>query len=209
VVRLLAAIGIGLTLAAPSVSLGATAKARPRVTVIGDSVASVLRSNPDATRKLAQSLDLQLDLRVCRKLVEPSCWYEGEQAPTALQAIQAAGSSLGRVVIVDVGYNDIASEYRPELDQVMQALVDAGVSRVVWVTLHVDRENYGLINGVIANAPSRWPQLSVADWNAFSAGKPWFGYDGLHLNDSGALGLARLLRMQVMAALGVQAPRVH
>jgi len=209
VVRLLAAIGIGLTLAAPSVVLGGTAKARPRVTVIGDSVASVLRSNPDATRKLAQSLDLQLDLRVCRKLVEPSCWYEGEQAPTALQAIQAAGSSLGRVVIVDVGYNDIASEYRPELDQVMQALVDAGVSRVVWVTLHVDRENYGLINGVIANAPSRWPQLSVADWNAFSAGKPWFGYDAVHLNDSGAVGLAKLLRMQVLAALAVEPSRVH
>jgi hypothetical protein len=91
----------------------------------------------------------------------------------------------------------------------MQALVDAGVSRVVWVTLHVDRENYSLINGVIENAPTRWPQLRVADWNAFSAGKPWFGYDAVHLNDSGAVGLAKLLRMQVLAALAVEPSRVH
>jgi hypothetical protein len=208
VVRVLAAIGIGLTVAASSVALGATRKPA-RVTVIGDSVASVLRSNTDAERQLARGLDLQLDLRVCRKLVEPSCWYEGDQAPTALQAIQAAGHALGRVVVVDVGYNDIASEYRGELDQVMQALVDAGVSRVVWVTLHVDRENYSLINGVIENAPTRWPQLRVADWNAFSAGKPWFGYDAVHLNDSGAVGLAKLLRMQVLAALAVEPSRVH
>lgn len=207
-VRLLAALGIGLTFAASSVALGAMRKP-PRVTVIGDSVASVLRSNTDAERQLARGLDLQLDLRVCRKLVEPSCWYEGDQAPTALQAIQAAGHALGRVVVVDVGYNDIASEYRGELDQVMQALVDAGVSRVVWVTLHVDRENYSLINGVIENAPTRWPQLRVADWNAFSAGKPWFGYDAVHLNDSGAVGLAKLLRMQVLAALAVEPSRVH
>lgn len=207
-VRLVAALGIGLTFAASSVALGAMRKP-PRVTVIGDSVASVLRSNTDAERQLARGLDLQLDLRVCRKLVEPSCWYEGDQAPTALQAIQAAGHALGRVVVVDVGYNDIASEYRGELDQVMQALVDAGVSRVVWVTLHVDRENYSLINGVIENAPTRWPQLRVADWNAFSAGKPWFGYDAVHLNDSGAVGLAKLLRMQVLAALAVEPSRVH
>jgi hypothetical protein len=208
VVRVLAAIGIGLTVAASSVALGATRKP-PRVTVIGDSVASVLRSNTDAERQLARGLDLQLDLRVCRKLVEPSCWYEGDQAPTALQAIQTAGHVLGRVVVVEVGYNDIASEYRGELDQVMQALVDAGVSRVVWVTLHVDRENYSLINGVIENAPTRWPQLRVADWNAFSAGKPWFGYDAVHLNDSGAVGLAKLLRMQFLAALAVEPSRVH
>ena len=91
----------------------------------------------------------------------------------------------------------------------MQALVDAGVSRVVWVTLHVDRDNYSLINGVIENAPTRWPQLRVADWNAFSAGKAWFGYDAVHLNDSGAVGLARLLRMYVFAALAVEPSRVH
>jgi hypothetical protein len=208
VVRLLAAIGIGLTLAASSVALGATRKP-PRVTVIGDSVASVLRSNTDAESQLARGLDVRLDLRVCRKLVEPSCWYEGDQAPTALQAVQTAGHSLGRVVVIDVGYNDVASEYRGELDQVMQALVDSGVSRVVWVTLHVDRENYSLINGVIENAPTRWPQLRVADWNAFSAGKPWFGYDAVHLNDGGAVGLAKLLRMQVLAALAVEPSRVH
>jgi len=42
--------------------------------------------------------------------------------------------------------------------------------------------------------------LVVADWNAYSRGKPWFREDGLHLTTSGALGLARLLRPLVLAS---------
>ena len=42
-------------------------------------------------------------------------------------------------------------------------------------------------------------KIAVADWNAFSRGKPWFREDGLHLTPSGAMGLARLLRPLVLA----------
>ena len=40
----------------------------------------------------------------------------------------------------------------------------------------------------------------VADWNAYSAGKPWFGSDGLHLTTAGATALATFLRPYVLQA---------
>ena len=55
-------------------------------------------------------------------------------------------------------------------------------------------------NARIRSAGKRWRnKLVVADWNAYSSGKPWFREDGLHLTTSGALGLARLLRPLVLA----------
>ena len=49
------------------------------------------------------------------------------------------------------------------------------------------------------------PQLLVADWNAFSAGKPWFGSDGLHLSATGATQLASFLRPYVFRAASLRA----
>jgi hypothetical protein len=44
--------------------------------------------------------------------------------------------------------------------------------------------------------------MRIADWNAVSAGRPWFASDGLHLNAKGAMALAGLLRTNVLAVLG-------
>ena len=62
-------------------------------------------------------------------------------------------------------------------------------------------------NVAIAAAAKRWPQLLVADWNAFSTGKPWFGDDGLHLTTTGATALATFLRSYVWKAAA--APGAH
>jgi hypothetical protein len=53
---------------------------------------------------------------------------------------------------------------------------------------------------VIRQAGTRWPQLVVADWNSYSAGKPWFGSDGLHLSTTGATALATFLRPYILRA---------
>jgi len=58
---------------------------------------------------------------------------------------------------------------------------------------------YAQSNARIRRADRRWKSLAVADWNAFSRGKPWFREDGLHLTPSGAMGLARLLRPLLLA----------
>jgi len=187
-----------LALVASSVAAAAPARGT-RVTFIGDSVAASLTFVPQARRALGRGLDLRLDLKVCRRLVQPSCTYRGVTPATALQVIRRKGRALGDVAVVMVGYNDYASQYRRGLDRVMRALRKARVDDVIWVTLGETRENYRLINGVIRKAERRWRELTIADWARLSRGKPWFAGDGLHLEPDGAMALARLIRGKVLA----------
>ena len=199
---LLVALVLGLLGAAAAGPAGAATAARPpRVTVIGDSVATALEYVPAAERRLGQGLDLHLDTRVCRRLVAPSCPYAGTTPATALEVIRSQGASLGGTVVMDVGYNEAASTYPRDLDTIMRALTAAHVRRVVWVTLREERGTYAATNQVIKGAPGRWKRLSVADWNAGSRGEPWFGGDGLHLTPAGASGLAGFLRPYVLEAV--------
>ena len=59
---------------------------------------------------------------------------------------------------------------------------------------------YAQSNARIRKASRRWTNLTVADWNAHSKGKPWFAADGLHPTVTGAVALARLLRPLVVAS---------
>jgi hypothetical protein len=146
---------------------------------------------------------VRLDLAVCRRLVEPSCSYDGSTPSTALQAVQSYGHSLGKVLIVKVGYNESAAGYGRGIDRVMRAAIADGATGVVWVTLREQGSYsslYHATNAVIRQAGTRWPQLVVADWNSYSAGKPWFGSDGLHLSTTGATALATFLRPYILRA---------
>ncbi len=174
---------------------------RPRVTMIGDSVSASLLYVPSAERRLGRGFDLRLDLKVCRRLVAPSCSYQGVAPSTALQAVEASGSSLGHTVVIDVGYNDGASGYAADIDRLMRAMREAGVKRVIWVTLGEQRPYYVAINQIIRARQKRWSKMMrVADWAAVSRGRPWFGGDGLHLNATGAAALAGLIRKEVLAS---------
>ena len=172
------------------------------VTVVGDSVADAISYVPTARRRLSRGLSLRLDLRVCRRLVQPSCAYQGSAPSTALEAIRSYGRSLGEVLVVDVGYNEGPIGYGAGIDAVMRAALAQKARRVVWVTLRETRDLYRQTNEVIRRAARRWPQLEVADWNAFSAGKPWFAGDGLHLTPTGAIELATFLRPYILRAGG-------
>ena len=198
---LLIAISAGILLAV-SAAGARTASSQPRVTVIGDSVAASVRYVPAARSYLARGFDLQLQASVCRRLVAPSCRYHGVAPPTALEMIRSEGSSLGRVVVVDVGYNDASRTYRDDLDSVMRALLSGGAERVIWVTLHESRPDYRATDDIIKAAPQRWPELTVADWNAVAGERSWFRKDGIHLTPDGALGLDRLLRPLLVEATG-------
>jgi hypothetical protein len=186
-------VGLAAALeAAPGVAT--SKRVRPRMTMIGDSVSASLTYVSAARRYLNRSYRVRYDLKVCRRLVAASCVYQGVRPSTALQAASAYGRALGGIVVVDVGYNEGASTYRAGLDVVMRVLVRSGVRTVVWVTLRETTANYRAINSVIRHAGKRYRRLRVADWNAWSAGRPWFGSDGLHLNAAGAMGLAHLIR---------------
>jgi hypothetical protein len=174
--------------------------AKTRVTVIGDSVAASFDYVPAARRYLGKGFDLRSDAVVCRRLVATSCAFQGSTPSTALDIVRAQGRALGRVVVINVGYNDWVAVYN--VDRVMTALLAVGVQTVVWVTLREAGSYaslYARTNARIRDADRRWKRMVVADWNAYSRGKPWFREDGLHLSVSGAMGLARLLRPLLLA----------
>lgn len=171
----------------------ATRKPVP-TTFVGDSVAASIGYTPEAQATLSRGLRVRLDLRVCRRLVTVGCPYQGSTPPNALQAVQSVGRSLGDVLIVYVGYNESPSGYGKGIDRIMRAALRQGARGVVWVTLREQRDIYRETNVAIRTAAKRWPQLQVADWNAFSRGKPWFSSDGLHMGAAGAKGLVEFLR---------------
>lgn len=189
---LAAGLGASQASAAPDAKL--------KVTFVGDSVSESINYTPAAQRILRTRFDIRLDLATCRRLVSPSCSFNGSTASTALQAVQSYGSRLGDVLIVKVGYNEGSYGYRQGIDRVMRTALRQGADAVVWVTLRETRDIYAATNRAIRAAAKRWPKLVLADWNAYSAGKPWFGSDGLHLTPGGAEAMARYLSANVVRA---------
>ena len=178
----------------------ASAASKPRVTVIGDSVQASFTFVPAATARLRKGLNLKLDAVVCRRLVAASCTYNGVKPKTALQAIKSSTRArLGKVVVINVGYNDDARVYN--VNAVMKSLRAQGVRKVVWVTLHDPGSRYAGNNAAIRKAAKRWKGLTIADWRAVSAGRPWFRSDGIHPSPAGAMSLSGLIRQKVLAAL--------
>jgi hypothetical protein len=197
--RALATLAV-LAVAVVGVARAADAQRKPRVTVFGDSVADAFEYVPEARTVLGRNLDLRWELAPCRRLVPPSCPFRSARPPSVMDIVQS-DRALGKVVVVDVGYNDYPDQYADSLDLVMRALVRDGVESVLWVTLRDVRGPYKAINAAIDAADRRWKQLQVVDWDAYGAGRPaWFKDDGLHLTAAGALGLAKLLRPYVLEA---------
>jgi hypothetical protein len=181
-----------------------------KLTFIGDSKAAAINYSQKAKRLLSRGHDVRRDLRVCRRLVAPSCAYPPGVFPrTALETVRHLGTRLGTVLVIDVGYNDMSSTYRSELNQVMRAALNREVKGVVWVNLKAVRPDYGRINSIINRARQRWPELYVANWNKHSDGHPgWFNPrigDGIHLTKAGAVGLVRLVRRYI--PLAAEGPR--
>lgn len=203
--RLLAAVAVltGVSVGTATSATSSDAVPANRVTVITDSVGGVLFWVTEARVKLGRGLDLDLETKTCRKLVDMGCpsYGDPEPAPSALETIHALGPQLGSTVVIDVGYNDQAVLYGAQLDDVMKALLAAGVQHVVWVTLEETLESWARINTEIRAASKRWPQLTVAEWAVGSAGKPWF-VDGPHMTYDGGLAFADFLRPFVLQACG-------
>lgn len=175
----------------------------PRVTVIGDSVASAIGDVPPAVTILGRGIDLQLQLAPCRRLGGESCPYNGTRPPNAIALVNSLGSALGPTVIVAVGYNDHEDEYAADIEDMLAALKQAGVTRVLWTTLKTAYHSYLDMNDMIFAAAAKHPEMTVVDWNVYSIGHPdWFAQDGLHLSYDGAIALSSLLH-EALVQLGI------
>jgi hypothetical protein len=192
--------GLAGAAAAAVLACHAAAAGRTHVTFVGDSVADALAYMPAAERSFSRGFDVHFDLRVCRRLATPGCPYQGATPSSALGVVDSSGSHLGPVLVVDVGYNDDPADYRHGMDDLVETAGALGVKRIVWVTLRESQSIYRQTNAVIRSEAKRFPSVEVADWNAWSAGKPWFRSDGLHLTAEGAIALAAWLRPYLVEA---------
>ncbi len=115
-------------------------------------------------------------------------WSAGEQE---LETLKSEGQ-LGAVVIVGLSTNGpIASS---DFDAMMSIL--SGASRVVFVTVHVDRPWQDPNNAVLAAGVSQYPRAVLADWYGLVSQNPgWLYSDGTHLpiDGPGAQALANLV----------------
>ena len=165
----------------------------PVVTLIGDSVADRMEHNPVALNRLNRDFTLNLQTQGCRRLATQSCTIVGEPAPPAnvVTLAKRLGPRLGRIVVVATGYNDDPYRFDRDLRKVMRTFDAEGVKRVVWLTLREAKSAYVLSNADIEAESGKWPTLTVADWNSYSASRPdWFEADGVHLTLAGSTALA-------------------
>jgi hypothetical protein len=138
-------------------------------------------------------LDAQLPLQGCVPGIVVNAavsrqWVDGE----ALMRPVMAGVGSPAAVVVDLGTNGPITGV--DVDTMMSILQRA--SRVVFVTVHVDRAWQDEVNAVLAAGVARYRTAVLADWQALAAGHPeWFYSDGTHLppDGSGAQALAALV----------------
>jgi lysophospholipase L1-like esterase len=200
-------LGGVLLLAAPLPAVAAK-RSLPRVTLISDSVAASIAFDVGAKAILADGIDLFLEPGEGRRLGGDTP-AGGIAPPTALQLVQTLGRRLGRTVIMCVGYNDVSSQYAGNMEVALDELRAAGVTHVLWVTLHVSPEHTGnaTMNAAIAAAAAQHQEVTIVDWNAFAAGHPeWFQPDGTHLRGDAPRAMARLFHASLVK-LGIPVSR--
>jgi lysophospholipase L1-like esterase len=179
----------------------------PRVTVIGDSVAVAMGGDNQAVATMKQGVDLQLQLAPCRRVDQDSCPYLGVRPPNVVALVKSLGTQLGPTVVVAVGYNDFEDQYAGNIETALVALKQAGVKRVLWLTLHTAYHSYLNMNDDIFAAAARHPEMTVVDWNVYALGHPaWFQSDNLHLTGAGAEAMATLIH-QALVQLGIPVPQ--
>jgi streptogramin lyase len=188
----------------PLVRVARTTQSKlPRVTLITDSVAGAVWFDPGARSIAARGIDLFLEPGQGRMLgsTDPNA-----QPETALRLIPQLGRRIGPTAVMFIGDNDYYANDAENVAAADAELRAAGVTRIVWVTLHVspDHTSYTFMNDAIAAAAAADPaHVSVADWNAYSAGHPdWFQVDGVHLTGAGPRALAGFLH-GTLVGLGI------
>jgi hypothetical protein len=199
---------VAALLACTALPAGA-AGAGPRVTIVSDSVlTAVTWANATAQAALEQDLDVQIDAGVCRRLNVQSCEFNGGYVPTALDVINGWRTSLGPVVVIVDGYNDLPASFAADVELTLDTLRDDGVQHILWVNLHAVRPEYVQKNAVLAAAALHHPELRVLDWNTYSSAHPeWYQTDYIHLVPAGGVAIAAYIHQAILDALAPPQPQ--
>jgi hypothetical protein len=194
------ALIVGITLLASTP--GDARAARPQATVIGDSVLTGVQYNTTPLAVLTNGIDVRLEIGVCRTLAGLSCPYEGGRVPTLLDLVREHGDELGRVVLVELGYNEPLGTFAQDLEDSISALRAAGVEHILWANLSGSDARRLVINALLAAAARAHPELTVIDWHRLSLNKFfYFQNDETHLRYDGAMAMASLFHTAILRAL--------
>jgi len=196
---LLASLSVLGVLSAPA---PAGAAQPDRVTVIGDSVLTAVQWNAGPRSILQRGFAVDLDIAVCRRLTGISCPFEGEQPENLVDTVQSLGDAIGTTVVVEVGYNDPEVGFGDAVEASVDALLAAGVQRILWVNYHDFVPRYARMNAVLHRVAQEYPQVTIVDWQQDSFVRySWFQSDGIHLVYDGAVALATLIHNALVAAI--------
>ncbi len=159
--------------------------------IIGDSVLGAVELSAAARANLSSRYSFEIDAKVCRRLISKSCAYRGVTPSTALEALRGIGGTFG-VLVIGAGYND--SSISTAIDTFLTEARTRGIPKVVWINYHeagIYAADYVRHNSTLRARLSRYPELSIIDWNAAVGRHPdWVTSDGIHLTSNGALGMA-------------------
>ena len=75
-----------------------------------------------------------------------------------------SGRDLGETVLIEAGYNDPAAEFPQRVEDAVEALLAAGVKRILWVDMREWQQQYIGMNQTLVAAAARHPQLTIIDW---------------------------------------------
>jgi hypothetical protein len=200
---LLASLSAVAALSVPQPALTAASAQPDRVTVIGDSILTAVQWNPQPLAILEHGLpQIDLQIAICRRLTGNSCPFDGDRPSNLVDLVDSLGDEIGSTVVVEVGYNDPAQGFAAAVDDSVQALLAAGVQRILWVNYHDWVPQYTQLNAILAQVLAKYPQVTIVDWQADSLNRySWFQSDGIHLVFSGAVALATLIHDALVRAL--------
>jgi len=164
--RLQEALKASLEQPAPSPIPVSTIASKPKLWVAGDSVILGIRNT------LAQNSPIGLiNARV------------GRQAAELIKVLRHDKSAMqDSPLILDLGNNNRLT--RDEVSTVFEVVKDQ--PQIIVVNTAVPRSWRDPNNALIAEFAIQYPNATVVDWNAISAGHPeYFGPDGVHLVPAG------------------------
>jgi peptidoglycan/LPS O-acetylase OafA/YrhL len=154
--------------------------------------------------------------------------YRGHPAimiKEAAKELEAAGTRVGSVVVIGIGYNSLwqrnranysawADEFDAEAESLITVLKQLGAKTLVWVTLREPSSSvvpplgkaqydayvwyFPYVNEQLHIVQQRHPDLMLADWAAIS-NRPGITYDAIHLNTAGAQLMINLIRSTIGA----------
>lgn len=165
-----------------------------------NSVSSAVRRSDKTQRITAVGDSVMVDIAPYLKKLYPQSVVNGKvgrqmwQASTVFHQLQAK-KDIGHDVVIELGTNG------PFPEQELTSLVKyLGPNRHIFLAnTRVPRSWQNHVNDMIQNVVSKYSNVRLINWYAFSAGKPsYFTPDGVHLTAQGANQYASLIQQAVM-----------